>query len=120
MSAHTVPTSCLTHSVLPGGLKEAVLILTPSASYDAGGSTADFSTSGNLGAALGFQKVYGVTMVAAPTAADSIYYAVGVPTASTYAAATTKVKIHDLSAASDAEASGNLSTHLLIVKVIGT
>lgn len=120
MSAHSVPTTVLSFSNLPGGKKEAIMILTPSASYDAGGSTADFSTSGNLGVALGFQTVFAVDTVAAPTAANSIYYAVLVPTASTYAAATAKIKIHDLSAASDAEASGDLSTKLLHIRVTGT
>jgi hypothetical protein len=116
MSAHTIPTSCLAHKTTPGGFKEAIMILTPSASYDAAGSTADFSTAGNLGAALGFQTVIGVETIGAPTAANTIYRCVCVPTASTYAAATTKVKIHDESA----EASGDLSTKLLIIRVTGT
>jgi hypothetical protein len=120
MSAHTVPTSCLSFCNLPGGKKEAIMILTPSASYDAGGSTADFSTSGNLGPALGFQTVFAVELVAAPTAANSLYKPVCVPTASTYAAATCKIKIHDHAQAASAEVSGDVSTKLMHIRVTGT
>jgi hypothetical protein len=121
MSAHTVPTSCLTHTVLPGGLKIATMELTLSGSYDAGGSVADFSTAGNLGGALGFQKVYGCSGVGVATAghANSKYKPALVRAASD-AAATAKVKIDDVIQATPAEASGDLSSVVLTVIVYGT
>jgi len=106
MSAHTVPAS-VKASIVSQGSKRVILALQLSASYDAGGSVVDLSTSGSLGQALGFTRVFAGGMAGQGTAADSKYFPVFIPAASD-APATGKVKVHDTSAAADAEASGDL------------
>ncbi len=119
MSAHTVPTTAIAFRSSNGGMKQAVLALTLSASYDAGGSVADFSTAGNLGAALGFTTVTGVSCLGHETAASSKYYPVFVPAASN-APSTCLIKLHDLTAGSDAEPSGDLHASVMRILVVGT
>ncbi|HEY6017963.1 MAG TPA: hypothetical protein VIU16_14345, partial [Gaiellaceae bacterium] len=80
MSAHTVPTSVKSCAVAQSS-KRVVLTLTLSASYDAGGSVVNLATSGNLGQALGFTKVFAGGLAGQATAADSKYFPVFVPAA---------------------------------------
>lgn len=122
MSAHTVPSTVLA-TWYTNGCKEAIILLTCSASYDAAGSTINLSTSGNLGVVHGFTTVLGVSLLGTTigTDANSKYYPVFVPAAS-HAAATGKLKIHDTSAAADAEvtAATNLSAVTMTIKIVGT
>jgi hypothetical protein len=118
MGACTVTATPKGFGVLGGGLKTAVVLVTLPASYDAGGSTVDFSTSGQLGA-NGFRTVHSAMQCGQATAADDKYYATFI-VASSDAAATGKLKVRDLSAASDAEASGDLSAVVIRFVVMGT
>lgn len=100
MSAHTV-TSVLGSMNHNGRLKSTVFNFTGSASYDAGGSVIDLSTSGVLGAD-GFTSVHGVQIIQSPAASslrEFRYVRV--------AAATGLLKVHDQSQAADAEAAGS-------------
>ncbi len=121
MSAHTVGATPVSSQVLPGGGKKLITTLTLSASYDSGGSAADFSTAGPLGAALGFQTVHGVCHVgfANGTTTNTKYIPKFIAAAS-YAAATGLIKIMDETQAADAEASGDLHTCVMLVEVHGT
>ena len=94
--------------------RRATLLLTLPASYDAGGSVLDLSalTGG------GFTKVYGVDLIGQPTAASDRYHPTYIP-AALYAPATGLLKVRDLQAAADAEASGDLSAVTMLVEVIG-
>lgn len=121
MSANTVTATPLAFVNLNGGLKMALVTVTGTASYDTGGSAIDLSTSGNLGVAAGFQTVLGA-MEADNTTAGSSKYQYKFLHAASNAAATGKLKVHDLSAASDAEVSSttDLSGTVFRLLVIGT
>lgn len=116
MSAHTVSATIVSFCNLPGALKIAVVTVQGSASYDSGGSAADLSTSGNLGLQYGFQTVKGAIAIGQATAGNDKYYCTYVPAT----AATGLIKVRDLSAASDAEASGDISSVAWKFLVIGT
>jgi hypothetical protein len=118
MGACTVNATPKAFAVIGGGLKTATVLVTLPASYDAGGSVVDFSTSGLLGA-CGFRTVHSAIYAGQATAADDKYYPTFIP-ASSDAAATGKLKVRDLSAAADAEASGDLSAVVVRIKVEGT
>jgi hypothetical protein len=89
-----------------GSTKTRIFSALGPASYDAGGSVIDLS-SATLGGFVGFSEVY-CGQLAGIAAASTKYQCVFVPAAAG-AAATGKIKIHDSSAAADAEASGDLS-----------
>ena len=94
--------------------RRAVVTAVGPASYDAGGSTIDLSSL----AGGGFSKVYGVKLISQPTAANDKYQPTFINAAS-YAAATGKLKIRDVSASGDAEASGDLSAVTFVLEVTG-
>jgi hypothetical protein len=104
-----------------GGMKQLLCVVTGSASYATGGDTIDFSTSGTLGQALGFQTVTGCVLVGQDTAASTKYLPFFLPAAAD-AAATGKLKLHDITAASDAEvtAATDLSAVTFRFLVYGT
>lgn len=110
MSAHTVSSTALRAEV-NGGIKTVILTLAGSASYDAGGSVADLSSHF-------VSKVYGVKVLAVSPHGSAKYLAAFVPGAS-YAVATGKVKLHDVTAASGAEASGDLSATTWTLEATG-
>lgn len=112
MGAVTITTQV--SNTLGTKLRRAVLVLTLPASYDAGGSALDLSalTDG------GFTTVYGLTKLSTAAANDKYHYTF-VPGTS-YAPSTGLLKIRDLTAASDAEASGDLSAVTVTVEVVGT
>ncbi len=102
------------------GQKRVILRATGPASYDAGGSVIDLSTSNSvLGKENGFTKVYGVRQCGIGASGASIFDAKYIPAAAN-APDTGKVFLRDLSAASDAEASGDLHTHTFILEATGT
>jgi hypothetical protein len=80
--------------------KKGIFTAVLPASYDAGGSVLDLSAH--------FTYVHGVKFVGQATAANDKYYCTYIPAAA-YAPATGLVKVRDLTAAADAEASGDLS-----------
>jgi hypothetical protein len=94
--------------------RRAVITAVGPASYDAGGSTIDLSSL----AGGGFSKVYGVKLIGQPTAASDRYQLTFI-TAASYGAATGKLKVRDINAASDAEASGDLSAVTFVLEVTG-
>ena len=100
--------------------KKAILRFKGPATYEAGGSTIDLSSAAtSLAAFGGFSKVYGVQVVAQTTAGDDKYYCTYIPADANYVASTGKIKVRDLSAASDAEASGDLSAVIFRILVWG-
>lgn len=103
VTAITGPTSDLS------GKRGVFTALLP-ASYDAGGSTLDLSSH--------FALVHGVKFVGQATAANDKYHCTYIPAAA-YAPATGLVKVRDLSAAADAEASGDLSAVTVRFEVVG-
>jgi acyl-CoA synthetase (AMP-forming)/AMP-acid ligase II len=119
MGACTVTATPKSFVSLPGAMKMGVVLVTLPTSYDAGGSVVDFSTSGLLTTTHGFQKVFAAIQCAQATAADDKYYATFIPAAAD-ASATGLLKVRDLSAASDAEASGDLDAVVIRFLVIGT
>ena len=120
-AAHVGSATPLSHVVLPGGLKICTLAVTLSASYATAGSAIDLSTSGLLGAALGFQTVTAGVFGGHITAGSSKYHCVFVPAASD-AAATCLIKEHDNSAGADAEVSSttDISTSVVRFTFYGT
>lgn len=92
------------------GSKTATFTAVAPASYDAGGSVIDLSSH--------FTLVHGVEVIGQPTHGNDKYYATFIPAAA-YAPSTGKLKIRDLTAASDAEASGDLSAVSFVVRVTG-
>lgn len=90
--------------------KVGIFTATLPASYDAGGSVLDLSSY--------FTYVHGVEVIGQATHGDDKYYATYIPAAA-YAPATGKIKVRDLTAASDAEASGDLSAVVLRLRVTG-
>lgn len=101
-------------------LKTITFSVAGSNSYATGGDTLDLSMTA-LGKVHGFKaRVDGVTLIAQPTAANSKYVPVYVRAAAG-AAATGLVKIHDTSAAADAEVSNatDLSGVTFIFKAVG-
>lgn len=109
MSAHTL-VSTLQHETFLG-IKKAVVTIAGSASYDAGGSIIDLSS-------LFPSKVYGAAHVAVSPHGSAKYHLAFVPGASN-GPALGKVKIHDVTAASGAEASGDLSATTFTLEVTG-
>lgn len=123
MSAHTVATSCKSFVNLPGGFKMAVVNVTGSASYDTNGSNVDLSTSGNLGSALGFRAVNGAVVVGYANGTTTNTKWMFDPILGTSGTGTTiTMKVHDITAASDAEVSAatDLSALVVTLLVIGT
>jgi hypothetical protein len=106
MSAFTV-VSVLGEENNYGRMKKVIFSSTGTASYDTGGSAVDLSTAGVLGT-LGFGTVLGVQQIDCDTAASSkylIFYLHGSgPTNGL-------LKVHDSSAASDAEISSTTDIH---------
>lgn len=98
MSAHTL-VSTLVQTL--GDMKVAVVTFTGSASYDAGGSILDLSS-------IFPSKVQGLAQVAVSPHGSAKYQPTFIRGASD-APASGKVKIHDITASSGAEASGDLS-----------
>lgn len=121
MGAFTVTATPKSFCNLNGSMKMAVVEITGPASYDTGGSAVDLSTSGNLGAALGFQKVFGASLMDCDTAASSKYFGAFLH-ATDFAAASGKLKLHDQAAAADAEvtAATDLSATKWLILVVGT
>jgi hypothetical protein len=117
MSAHTVVAIKGSRN-LAGAMKMVAITFTGSASYDAGGSAIDLSTSGVLGVD-GFATVYGVAQIGCSASTSGKYRLTFLPAASD-AAATGKIYITDIEQATPAEVSGNLSTTTFRVIVYGT
>jgi hypothetical protein len=109
MSAHTLVSTLQEETLI--GLKKAVVTATGSASYDAGGSILDLSS-------IFKSKVYGVTQVAVSPHGSAKYQLTFIRGASD-GAALGKVKIHDITAASGAEVSGDLSATTFTLEVTG-
>jgi hypothetical protein len=109
MSAHTLVSTLQEETLI--GLKKAVVTITGSASYDAGGSLVDLST-------IFKSKVYGVAQIAVSPHGSAKYRTSFIRGASD-GAALGKVKIHDITAASGAEASGDLSATTFTLEVTG-
>lgn len=110
MSAHTLASTVDTSLAL-GGLKVATITVTGSASYDAGGSTLDLST-------IFPSKCYGLSQTGVSPHGSAKYQPTYVPAAAN-APATGKVKIHDITASSGAEASGDLSATTFTFLALG-
>lgn len=93
-----------------GNFKIAVISTVGSGSYATGGDTLDLSSAAaGLGDKFnGFTEVFSVNQCSYGAAADSKYFAAYIP-AALGAAATGLVKIHDLTAASDAELASTTS-----------
>lgn len=120
MSAFTIA-SVLGSKIDRGDLKELVISVTGTASYDTGGSVIDLSTANaTLGTALGFAAVHGVERIGVTTAADDKYMFTYVRAASG-AAATGLLKLRDATAASDAEVTGavSLAASTFFLRVVG-
>ena len=100
-------------------LKTVTCTATAPASYDANGSVIDLSTAGGLGALYGFTRVDAVMVGGITSAHTTDPYRVLYVRAAAGAAASGTLKIRDLAAASDAEASGNLSALTLCLVVHG-
>jgi hypothetical protein len=111
MSAHTVGTA-VSEINLPG-LKLAIVPVTLSASYDAGGSNADFSSV--------FTTVRGATPIgdANGTTSNTKYQFTTILGASG-SGTTVKIKVNDATQAADAEASGDISALIVNFLVLGT
>jgi hypothetical protein len=93
MSAHTLASSPVVESLV--GLKKAVVTVTGCTSYETGGSALDLSS-------IFKSKVYGISRIGTDPHGSDKYALTYVPAASN-APATGKIKIRDLTAASDAE-----------------
>lgn len=105
---------------LPGAMKIATLTFTGSGSYATNGDTMpDLSTSGNLGVGLGFTTVHSIFISAQPSAGNDKYFCTYVPNSDS--PTTGKIKIRDLTAASDAEVTNatDLSGVTFVATVIG-
>lgn len=102
MSAFGTPT--VLQQSQAGGIKFTVITTTGSASYDTGGSVIDLSLA-TLGAWTGYSEIYGVAMLGISATASSKYSPVFIAAAAG-APATGKIKLHDSSAAADAEVTG--------------
>lgn len=109
MSAHSLVSTLQLETLF--GIKVAVVTFTGSASYDAGGSILDLST-------LFPSKVYGLVQAAVSPHGSAKYQPVFVRGASD-GPALGKVKIHDITASSGAEASGDLSATTFTAIAIG-
>ena len=108
---------------VPGVGKIIPALITMSSSYATNGDTIDLSTAGGLGAVLGLTYVYGVIFGATKinTAASGRYIPVYVP-ATSRAAATGKIQIHDYNATDGGDEVTNatdLSAESFSVLVIG-
>jgi hypothetical protein len=110
MSANTAATPT---RVTLGDLKRAVIDVTGTASYDTGGSLIDLSATFP-------SKVLGATVIATSPHASDKYRVMFIPGASD-GAALGKLKIRDLSAASDAEVSSttDLSATTFRIEAVG-
>lgn len=109
MSAHALVSTKLLETVF--GTRFALVTFTGSASYDAGGSILDLST-------LFPSKVYGLAQVGVSPHGSAKFQPTFVPGASD-GPALGKVKIHDITASSGAEASGDLSATTFSAIVFG-
>ncbi len=109
MSAHIL-TGTLGAEIL-FGMKKALVTITGSASYDAGGSLIDLSS-------IFPSKVYGAKVVAVSPHGSDIY-AVNFIRGAGDGPALGKLKVRDLTASSDAEASGDLHTTTWTLEVAG-
>lgn len=109
MSAHTLVSTLQEETFI--GVKKATVTITGSASYDAGGSLIDLST-------VFKSKVYGATQLAVSPHGSAKYQLAFIRGASD-GPALGKVKIHDVTAASGAEASGDLSATTFTLEVTG-
>lgn len=94
MSAHTVSSTAL-RSEVNNGVKTVVVEVTGTASYDTGGSVADLSSHFS-------SKVYGAKLLAVSPHASGKYRPSFIP-GSSYAVATGKVKLYDITANPGAE-----------------
>lgn len=107
----------------PGACKRAVIKCTGPASYDAGGSVIDMSSANTVLTGLNneaaFATVFGMSRLAVSPATSDIYASTFTP-GSSDAPATGTVKLRDLTATSDAEASGDLHTTTFTFEVFGT
>jgi len=109
MSAHSLVSTLQLETLF--GIKVAVVTFTGSSSYDAGGSTLDLST-------LFPSKVYGAAQLGVSPHGSAKYQPAYVPAAQN-APSSGKVKIHDITASSGAEASGDLSATTFTALVFG-
>lgn len=109
MSAHSLVSVLQVETIL--GIKAALVTFTGSASYDAGGSLLDLSS-------VFPSKVYGLAQMAVSPHGSAKYQPAFVRGASD-GPALGKVKIHDVTASSGAEASGDLSATTFTAIAIG-
>jgi len=109
MSAHSLVSSPQIETFL--GIKVALVTFTGSASYDAGGSLLDLST-------IFPSRVYGLVQMAVSPHGSAKYQPVFVRGLSD-GPALGMVKIHDITASSGAEASGDLSATTFTALVFG-
>lgn len=109
MSAHSLVSTLQVETIL--GIKMALVTFTGSASYDAGGSLLDLSS-------VFPSKVYGLAQTAVSPHGSAKYQPTFVRGASD-GPALGKVKIHDITASSGAEASGDLSATTFTALVFG-
>lgn len=112
MGAFTSVTHVATLNAIGG--KVGIFTAVGPASYDAGGSVIDLST--NLTADQSFTSVKGVQVIGMGASASAKYWAAYITGASV---ALGKAFLRDLTAASDAEASGDLSSHTFTFAVFG-
>lgn len=112
MSAFTYTAATAEKARSVGEIKTIIMTIAGSASYDTGGSVLDLSDL--------FTKVYGVEIIGVGAAASSKYKGTFTPGASD-AAATGKIKMNDITAASGAEVSSttDLSALTFVVRVTG-
>lgn len=111
MSAFTFASTDVTNLAI-GDTKIATITVTGTASYDTGGSTIDLSAY--------FTKVHGAQVISASAAALSKYKFTFLP-GSSFAAASGKLKVNDVTAASGAEVSSttDLSAGTYTLLVVG-
>ena len=103
-----------------GSIKEVILDIVGPASYDAGGSTSDLSSTVTaLAGTITFTKVWGVTLIAVSAHASSKFGFAYVPAAAN-APATGKIKLDDLIQATPAEFTGDASGTTFTIKVHGS
>lgn len=109
MSAHTLASTVMNEILF--GMKVALVTVTGSASYDAGGSILDLST-------IFPSKVYGAVQAAVSPHGSAKYQLAFVPGAS-QGPALGKIKIIDATTDPGAEASGDLSATTFTLVVFG-
>lgn len=119
MGTATVSAAVKGAANLNGAMKSALVLVTMSATYATGGDTVDLSVSGNLGI-NGFKTVTGMIFAGQATAADTKYLPVFIPASSD--GTSPKIKVHDTSAAADAEVTNATDLSLVVFRflVIGT